>query len=100
MQRDQFEFAGVVKNFRSPAMLWCRNFDLAQHGADVNRLAEVTIFVFTESQHVIYDFRFMNYESNANNRVNRKSQIVNSSDYQEVAQVASISCPQSHASRS
>src|ERR1019366_1998340 len=94
MQRAQFEFAGAVKNFRSPAMLWCRNFDLAQHGADVNRLAEVTIFVLTEREHVIYDFRFMNYEANANNRVNRKSQIVNSSDYQEVAQVASSCCPQ------
>ncbi len=36
MQREPFETALLVENFLNPAVLLCRRFDIAQHGADVN----------------------------------------------------------------
>ena len=51
MQREPFEFSTLVENFRSPAVLLRRRFDIAQHGADVNRLAEIAAKIFTELLH-------------------------------------------------
>jgi hypothetical protein len=51
VQRGQFEFAGVMENFRRPAMSLRGGFDRAQHGADVNRLAVVAAVVFAELLH-------------------------------------------------
>ena len=78
-------------------MLLRDDFDVAQDGADVNRLAAIATVIFAKPFH---DLRFTIYELRVKhqNRVSRKSQIVNLSDYREVAQVASISCPQSHTS--
>ena len=44
-------------------MLLRGGFDIAQDGADVNRLAMVTAVIFAEPFH-IYDLRYTNYESN------------------------------------
>jgi hypothetical protein len=39
------------------------DFDIAQDGADVNRLAVIAAVIFAEPFH-IYDLRYTNYESN------------------------------------
>ena len=51
MQREPFEFSGFVKNFGSPAVRLRRGLDVAQHGADVNRLAVVAAVIFAEPFH-------------------------------------------------
>ena len=51
MKREPFEFSRVMKNFRSPAVLLRRRFDVAQHGANINRLAEIAAKIFTEFLH-------------------------------------------------
>ena len=51
MQREPFESAGLVENFRRPAVLLRRRFDFAQHGADVNRLAVIAAMIFAELLH-------------------------------------------------
>ena len=51
MQREQFEVADFVKQFRSPTMLLRRRFHVTQHGADVNRLAVVAAVIFAELLH-------------------------------------------------
>jgi hypothetical protein len=40
-----------VKNFRSPAVLLRGGFDLAQHGAEGDRLAMVTAVIFAKFLH-------------------------------------------------
>ena len=51
MKREQFEFADVVKHFRSPAVQLRGSFDIAQRGADVNCLAVVAAVIFAEFLH-------------------------------------------------
>ena len=48
MQREPLEISVCVKNFRRPAVLLRRDFDRAQRGANVNRLAVVAVVVFAE----------------------------------------------------
>ena len=50
-ESKKLELSGVVINFRSPAVLLRRDFDVMQDSADVNRLAVVTAVVFAESFH-------------------------------------------------
>jgi hypothetical protein len=52
MEREKFELRRLVENFQSPAMRLGGGFDIAQDGADVNRLAMVTIVIFAEPFHV------------------------------------------------
>ena len=63
MEGEQVEFVLLPKHFRCPAVLLRGGFDIAQDGADVNRLAMVTAVIFAEPFH-IYDLRYTNYESN------------------------------------
>ena len=51
MEREKFEFAGDMKNFRSPAVLLRGGFDVAQDSADVNGLAVVTAMIFAQLLH-------------------------------------------------
>ncbi len=51
MKCEPFEFSGFVKNFRSPAVLSRRSFDVAQHGANINRLAVIAAMIFAELLH-------------------------------------------------
>ena len=51
MQREPFEFARLVKNFRSPAVRLRRRRDRAQPGADVNRLTMIAAVIFAELLH-------------------------------------------------
>src|SRR5476651_2017378 len=51
VQRKQFQAAGCVKQFGSPAMRLRGGFDVAQHGADVNRLAVIAAVIFAELLH-------------------------------------------------
>lgn len=51
MQREQFQVAGFVKQFRRPAVLLRGGLEVAQHGADVYRLAVVAAVVFAEFLH-------------------------------------------------
>jgi len=51
MEGEQVEFALLPKYLRGPAVLLRGGFDGAQHGADVNRLAVVTAFVFIQALH-------------------------------------------------
>jgi len=52
MESKEFEFACFMKNFRSPAVLPRGDFDIAQDGADINRLAVVAAMIFAELFHV------------------------------------------------
>ena len=47
MEGEQVEFALLPKRLECPAMLMRGGFDVAQHGANVNRLAVVTAVIFT-----------------------------------------------------
>ena len=51
MECEQMEFALLAEYLRSPTVLFGRGFDVAQHGANVNRLAVVTAVIFAESFH-------------------------------------------------
>ena len=51
MEGEPFETVLLVESFRRPALLLGRNFDVAQHGADVNRLAVVAAVIFAELLH-------------------------------------------------
>lgn len=51
MQRQPFEFASFVKNFRTPAGFFGGDFGLAQHGADVNGFAVIATQIFAEFLH-------------------------------------------------
>ena len=51
MEGEQVEFALLSKRFGSPAVLLRGGFDVAQHGADVNRLAVVTAVIFAKPFH-------------------------------------------------
>ena len=48
LEGEPLEFAGFVENLRSPTVLLCGSFDLAQDGADVDRLAVITTVIFTK----------------------------------------------------
>lgn len=52
MECQPFEFASFLKNFRSPTVRLRRRFDLAQHGAGINRLAVIATVIFAELLHV------------------------------------------------
>ena len=80
MEGEQVEFALLTKCFGGPAVLLRGGFDVAQDGADVNRLAVVTAVIFAKPLHgfTIYDLRITSQTPKS--LVNRKSQIVNSSD--------------------
>ena len=51
MEGGPFEFAAFVKNFRNPVVPLSRRFDIAQHGADVNRLAAIATVIFAKPFH-------------------------------------------------
>ena len=51
MQRGPFKIAVRVKNFRSPAVLLRRSFNLAQHGAEGNCLAVIAAVIFAKFLH-------------------------------------------------
>ena len=74
MEGEQVEFVLLPKCLGGPAVLLRGGFDVAQDGADVNRLAVVTAVIFVEPFH-IYDLRYTNCESNTKiaSIVNRKS---------------------------
>jgi hypothetical protein len=63
VEGGQVEFVLLPECLGGPAMLLRGGFDIAQDGADVNRLAMVTAVIFAEPFH-IYDLRYTNYESN------------------------------------
>jgi hypothetical protein len=72
MEGEQVEIALLAECLGGPAVLLRGDFDIAQDGADVNRLAAVTAVIFTEPFH---NLRFTIYELRVKhqNRVNRKS---------------------------
>ena len=74
MEGEQVEIALLAECLGGPAVPLRGGFDLAQDGADVNRLAVVAAVIFTEPFH-IYDLRYTNHESNSKiaSIVNRKS---------------------------
>ena len=51
MEGEQAEFALLAKSFDGPAVLPGGDFDEAQHGANVNRLAVVTAVIFAQTFH-------------------------------------------------
>ena len=51
MEGEQVEFALLPKYLGGPVVLLRGGFDLAQNGADVNRLAVVTAVIFAEPFH-------------------------------------------------
>jgi len=51
MEGEQVEIALSSKSLGGPAVLLRRGFDVAQDGADVNRLAAVTVVIFAELLH-------------------------------------------------
>ena len=51
MEGKQVEFALLTKCFGGPAVLLRGGFDVAQDGADVNRLAVITSVIITELFH-------------------------------------------------
>ena len=51
MQREQFEVAGFVEQFGRPTVFLRRDFDIAQHAADVNRLAVIAAVIYAEFLH-------------------------------------------------
>ena len=51
MQGEQVERVLLTKRLDSPAVLLRRNFDVAQDGANVNRLAVVTAVIFAKPFH-------------------------------------------------
>ena len=51
MQREQIEFALLAEYLRSPAMRLRGDFDVAQHGADVNGFAVVAAVIFAKPFH-------------------------------------------------
>ena len=63
MQREQFQIAGLVKQFGSPAVFLRGSLDVAQHGANVNRLAMIAAVIFVELLHAE---NFMQRRKNAN----------------------------------
>ena len=52
MEGGQVEIALPPKRLECPAMLLRGGFDVAQDGADVNRLAVITAVIFAELLHV------------------------------------------------
>jgi hypothetical protein len=51
LQGQPFEITSLVEDLRSPAILLRRGFEVTQHGANINRFAEVCTLVFAESLH-------------------------------------------------
>jgi hypothetical protein len=51
MQRGQFEIINRVENLRQPTLTGGSAFDLAEHSADIHRLAAVAAVIFTEFLH-------------------------------------------------
>ena len=51
MEGEQVEFTLPPKCLGGPAVLLRGDFDIAQHGADVNRLAVVTAVIFAQFFH-------------------------------------------------
>ena len=51
MEGEQVEFILLPKRFGGPAVLLRRGFDVAQDGADINRLAVVATMIFAEMLH-------------------------------------------------
>ena len=51
IKSEQPEFAGVVKNFQTPATPLRGGFDVMQDGADINCLAVVAAVIFAELLH-------------------------------------------------
>jgi hypothetical protein len=51
MQREPPKLAVRVKHFGIPAVLSRRGNHISEHGADVNRLAEVSAKIFAEALH-------------------------------------------------
>lgn len=51
MEGEQVEFALLPKYLGGPAVLLCGGFDVAQNGADVNRLAVVATMIFAKLFH-------------------------------------------------
>jgi hypothetical protein len=51
MQREQVEFALLAECLRSPAMQLRGDFDVAQHGVDVDGVAVVTAVIFAKPFH-------------------------------------------------
>jgi hypothetical protein len=51
MQREQIQVAGLVKQFGSPAVRLRGGPGLAQHGADVNRLAVIAAVIYAQLLH-------------------------------------------------
>ena len=51
MEGEQVEFVLLSICLGGPAVLLCGGFDVAQDGADVNRLAVVTAVIFIQTLH-------------------------------------------------
>lgn len=62
MEREQIEFALLAKRLTRPTVRLRLRFDVAQHGADVNRLAVVAAFVPAKFLHAE---NFMQSDKNA-----------------------------------
>ena len=51
MKGDQIELALLAECFNGPTLLLRCDFNVPQHGADINRLAVVTTVIFAKSFH-------------------------------------------------
>jgi hypothetical protein len=63
MEGGQAEFTLLAKPFRGPAVLLRGDFEVAEHGADVDGLAVVAAVIFAEALH---DLRFTIHELRVN----------------------------------